>query len=695
MTQGVDFWQAPLTRLSGVGPQLAARLARLDLHRVEDLLFHLPHRYQDRTRLTPIGQLCPGHEALVEGEVQFSEIAPGRRRTLLCRISDGRATLTLRFFHFSPRQQQWLRAGLWLRCHGEVRSGMTGLELVHPELELLSAPGQPPLSPHLTPIYPATDGVTQTRLRSLIDQLLLRMPQLGAPPDYLGGLAMQRGTDWSALLQAVHHPPPSQDAALRQQQLDRLRRHLAREELVAHQLTLARLKQQVQRHHAPPLSAAQSRAAAERLAAALPFRLTAAQQRVIEEIGADLQRHRPMQRLVQGDVGSGKTLVAAFAALQALESGHQVALMAPTELLARQHAENFDRWLAPLGWEVALLSGSQKGKVRADQAQAVASGRAMLAVGTHALFQTSVQFQRLGLVIIDEQHRFGVHQRLALRNKGGEQLWPHQLIMTATPIPRTLAMSAYADLDLSLIDQLPPGRQPITTSVVNAARRDQVIERIRLNCAQGRQVYWVCTLIDASEQIEAQAAADTAEQLAAALPQVRVGLLHGRMKEAEKQQTMARFKAAEIDLLVATTVIEVGVDVPNASLMIIENAERLGLSQLHQLRGRVGRGQIDSHCLLLYRAPLSPNGRARLAVMRESQDGFRIAEEDLRLRGPGELLGTRQTGLMQFAQADLGRDADLLPEVKKWAERLPLHHPELVEPLIARWFAHKEGFITV
>lgn len=695
MAKAVDFWQAPLTRLSGVGPQVAARLARINLHRIEDLLFHLPHRYQDRTRLTPIGSLHLGSEALIEGQVQLSDIAPGRRRALLCRISDGSGIMTLRFFHFSPRQQQQLQAGVWLRCYGEVRPGMHGLELVHPDYELLSAPGLPALLPHLTPIYPTTEGLTQARLRSLIDQALGQMKQIGPPPDYLHSATSTVHGGWPEMLTSVHHPAAKQSPALCQLGLERLRRHLAREELVAHQLTLLRLKQSAQRHRAPPLPALRGQQGARRLAASLPFELTQAQQRVIAEISADLQQSRPMQRLVQGDVGSGKTLVAAFAALQALENGYQVALMAPTELLARQHGENFRHWLTPLGWEVASISGSQKGRARAGQEQAIASGQAMLAVGTHALFQESVQFQRLGLVIIDEQHRFGVHQRLALRNKGEGSDWPHQLIMTATPIPRTLAMSAYADLDLSLIDQLPPGRQPITTAVVNDARRDEVVERIRLNCAKGRQVYWVCTLIEESELIEAQAAAATAEQLTAALPQVRVALLHGRMKEEEKQQVMDRFKAAEIDLLVATTVIEVGVDVPNASLMIIENAERLGLSQLHQLRGRVGRGQVESHCLLLYRSPLSVNGRARLAVIRDSQDGFRIAEEDLRLRGPGELLGTRQTGLMQFSQADIGRDADLLPEVKRWAEQLPRRHPELIDPLIERWFANKLGYVTV
>ena len=680
-----------VTALKGVGAALAEKLAKVGLETLQDVLFHLPLRYQDRTRIVPIGALRPGQDAVVEGTVAGADVVMGRRRSLLVRLQDGSGTLSLRFYHFSQAQKEGLKRGTLVRCYGEVRPGSSGLEIYHPEYRALSG-GEPiAVEQTLTPIYPTTEGLTQQRLRQLSEQALARLGPHSLPdwlPDELA-----REHELAPLDQALrylHRPPPDADLDELAEGRHWAQHRLAFEELLTHQLSMQRLRDSLRNQHAPALPKAQ-RLPAQYLAN-LGFAPTGAQQRVGAEIAYDLSQHEPMLRLVQGDVGAGKTVVAALAALQALEAGYQVALMAPTEILAEQHFITFQRWLAPLGLEVAWLAGKLKGKARANALEQIAGGAPMV-VGTHALFQDEVQFQRLALVIIDEQHRFGVQQRLALRKKGVDgRLCPHQLIMTATPIPRTLAMSAYADLDTSILDELPPGRTPVNTLLVADSRRLEVIERVRSACHEGRQAYWVCTLIEESEELTCQAAETTFADLSAALGGLHVGLIHGRMKPAEKAAVMDQFKQGQLQLLVATTVIEVGVDVPNASLMIIENPERLGLAQLHQLRGRVGRGSAASHCVLLYHPPLSQLGRQRLGIMRETTDGFVIAEKDLELRGPGEMLGTRQTGLLQFKVADLMRDADLLPAVRDAALRLLAEWPQHVSPLLERWLRHGQQY---
>ena len=682
---------APVTALKGVGEALAIKLARLGVERISDLLFHLPLRYQDRTRLTPIGQLRAGHEAVVEGEVTASDIVKGRRRSLLIRLRDGSGILSLRFFHFSPAQQQQMRPGVTVRAFGEARAGATGLEIYHPEYRL-SGGSETPVEEYYTPIYPTTEGLHQARLRALSQQALRLLEQAPeALPDVIPDALRQRFQlpGLHASLQLLHQPPPDVDLELLAHGLHPATRRLALEELLAHQLSLREVRLRIQADGAPELPS--GRSLQTRFLAQLPFALTGAQRRVLEGIALDLARPGPMLRLVQGDVGSGKTVVAAMAALSALAGNCQAAMMAPTEILAEQHYRAFKAWFEPLGIEVAWLAGKLKGKARLDAKAAIADGRARMVVGTHALFQGDVHFRCLGLAIIDEQHRFGVHQRLALREKGeAGGLTPHQLIMTATPIPRTLAMSAYADLDVSVIDELPPGRTPVKTVVVSDERRPEVVERIRNACSDGRQAYWVCTLIEESEVLQCQAAEVTRDELTQALPELAVGLIHGRMKAAEKVAVMDAFKTGELDLLVATTVIEVGVDVPNASLMIIENPERLGLSQLHQLRGRVGRGSTESFCVLLYHPPLSKSSRERLGVMRETTDGFRIAEKDLEIRGPGEVLGTRQTGLAHMKIADLERDADQLERVSALAQALQ-GNAEVTAVLVRRWLGEAAG----
>jgi ATP-dependent DNA helicase RecG len=684
--------------LRGVGPRLAEKLAALDIHTVQDLLFHLPLRYQDRTRITPIGALQPGRDAVIEGEVRAADIVFGRRRSLVCRLQDGTGTTTLRFFHFSAAQKDQLQPGTRLRCYGEARRGAHGLEFYHPEYQTAAETFDAPVGTTLTPIYPTTEGLQQASWRKLCGAALA-MLDTDSLRDYLSkplsGLPTPPpGTSapLSEIVRYLHQPAAN---AAQEQLLSGshpFQQRLAFEELLAHQLSLLQLRARTREVGAPVCKG--SAAILRRFLAQLPFALTGAQQRVANEIDADLARPEPMLRLLQGDVGSGKTVVAALAALRAVGSGFQVALMAPTEILAEQHRLNFSNWLEPLGIRLGWLSGKVKGKQRQAELAAIAAGETGIVIGTHALFQDDVEFQRLGLAIIDEQHRFGVHQRLALQRKGGA-LRPHQLIMTATPIPRTLAMSAYADLDTSVIDELPPGRQAIRTMVVSSDRRIEIVERIRQACREGRQAYWVCTLIEESEQLQAQAAEATWQDLQAALPELKVGLIHGRLNAAAKASTMQAFKARELQLLVATTVIEVGVDVPNASLMIIENPERLGLAQLHQLRGRVGRGTVESYCLLLYQAPLSQLGKARLQVLRDSNDGFVIAEKDLELRGPGEMLGTRQTGLLQMRIADLQRDAALLPAVAEYSRQLFERRPELVEPIVERWLPNRDRFATV
>jgi len=680
-----------VTALKGVGAALAEKLAKVGLETLQDVLFHLPLRYQDRTRIVPIGALRPGQDAVVEGIVAGADVVMGRRRSLLVRLQDGSGTLSLRFYHFSQAQKEGLKRGTQVRCYGEVRPGSSGLEIYHPEYRALSGSEPIAVEQTLTPIYPTTEGLTQQRLRALSEQALARL----GPHSLPDWLPRELADDYqlSPLDQAIrylHRPPPDADLEELAEGRHWAQHRLAFEELLTHQLSLQRLRESVRAQQAPALPLAKT--LPQQYLANLGFTPTGAQQRVGAEIAYDLSQDEPMLRLVQGDVGAGKTVVAAFAALQALEAGYQVALMAPTEILAEQHFITFSKWLAPLDIEVAWLAGKLKGKARASALEQIAAGAPMV-VGTHALFQEEVQFQKLALVIIDEQHRFGVQQRLALRQKGiGGRMCPHQLIMTATPIPRTLAMSAYADLDTSILDELPPGRTPVNTLVIADSRRLEVVERVRLACNEGRQAYWVCTLIEESEELTCQAAETTFEDLSAALGGLNVGLIHGRMKPAEKAAVMDQFKQGQLQLLVATTVIEVGVDVPNASLMIIENPERLGLAQLHQLRGRVGRGSAASHCLLLYHPPLSQLGRERLAIMRETCDGFVIAEKDLELRGPGEMLGTRQTGLLQFKVADLMRDADLLPAVRDAAQALLERWPQHVSPLLERWLRHGQQY---
>jgi len=682
-----------LAGLAGIGSQTLSKLARLGLFTRQDLLFHLPTRYEDRTRLTPIGHLHPGQSALIEGRLELAELTSGKRRTLLCRINDQTGRLHLRFFHFNAHQVEQLTAGVFVRCYGEIKAGFYGLEMTHPDYHLMTAGDREQPESTLTPVYPGTEGLHQKTLRRLILKVMENLsPETlpdWLPPDLPGFNAR---LSLSEALHLLHQPPA--DCPPDSPRLQDARERLAFEELLAHHLSLSRLRTLARTQTAPALRLAP--ATARRFLDGLPFTLTGAQQRVIDEISHDVVQTRPMMRLVQGDVGSGKTVVAAFAALMALASGYQVALMAPTDLLAEQHHHNFRHWLEPFGVQVLYLSGRTRGVARKTALTALAEGVAGIAIGTHALFQEQVGFQRLGLIIIDEQHRFGVDQRLALRGKGeATGLYPHQLIMTATPIPRTLAMLNYADLDLSVIDEKPPGRTPVTTRVIPTLRRPDIIARITDWVSLKRQVYWVCPLIEESEVLTCEAAEKTALLLSEALPEVRVGLVHGRLRAADKESRMQQFKAGAIDVLVATTVIEVGVDVPNASLMIIENAERMGLSQLHQLRGRVGRGATESHCILLYQPPLSETARLRLGVMRESDDGFVIAEQDLRLRGPGELLGTRQTGQAAFKVAQLERDNHLIELVSTAAHHLLEVDPDTTALLVKRWIGRDTRFADV
>ena len=677
--------QSPLTSLHGVGPALAKKLEKLGLFRVEDLLFLLPLRYEDRTRLVKIGTLVAGNRCLVSGEVLLSETVYRGRRNLLVRISDGSGQLMLRFFHFSRQQQAQFQPGVRLTCFGEVRRGSAMLEMIHPEYRILRGDQSTATNDALTPIYPATEGVQQGRLRNLTDQALRSMRE--APPEELLPKTITKKLGMPSLAEAIHflhRPPPTADVEQLLEGRHACQQRLAFEELLAHYLSLRRLRALAQTEAAPALQ--EGNAEVSRFVRSLPFELTGAQQRVIEDILADLAAPHPMMRLIQGDVGSGKTVVAAIACLKAIACGVQAAIMAPTEILAEQHWRNFSDWLRPLGIEPAWLSGSQRVAARRESLESIADGRAQLAVGTHALFQEGVEFKQLALVVIDEQHRFGVHQRMALRDKGKSSAGhPHQLVMTATPIPRTLAMAAYADLDTSVIDELPPGSRPVSTIAVPDTRRSEIIERVRSACAAGQQAYWVCPLIEESDVLDHQAAEASFHRLTEALPDLTVGLVHGRMRPIEKERGMQAFKEGLIQLLVATTVIEVGVDVPNASLMIIENAERMGLSQLHQLRGRVGRGAAQSHCVLLYKPPLGRLAKERLAVLRNTNDGFVVAQRDLELRGPGELLGTRQTGLPDYRIANLARDAELMPEVQMTAEALRKHSVSTAGAIVRRW----------
>ncbi|CCE25211.1 ATP-dependent DNA helicase RecG [Methylotuvimicrobium alcaliphilum] len=680
--------------LGGIGKQTASKLEKLGIRNCQDLIFHLPHRYEDRTRTQAIGALKPGMTALIKGKVELTDTLLRGRKSLICRIGDGTGFISLRFFHFSAAQLTQLSPGTYLSCFAEVRHGYAGLEMIHPDYKILNNPEQTVTEDTLTPVYPLTEGLSQSLLRKAIKQTLnLHLKHL---TDWLPESLLQR-FHYPTLIEAINflHAPSEQMTAETLLQNDNpARKRLAFEELLSHHLSLRVVREQARAQPAPPFTI--DEITRRHFLKSLPFQLTGAQQRVITEIEADCSQQQPMLRLVQGDVGSGKTVVSAYAALLALATGYQVAVMAPTELLAEQHFRNFSAWFDSFQTQIIFLTGQIKGNTRKAALESLEDGSAGIVIGTHALFQESVTFKKLGLIVIDEQHRFGVHQRMALRDKGRNAgIRPHQLVMTATPIPRTLAMLQYSDLDISIIDELPPGRKPIVTSVIPSERREEVIARIGHWVAQKRQAYWVCTLIEESEALQCEAAEKTAELLTQVLPDIRIALVHGRMKAADKDAVMQDFKNHRIDLLVATTVIEVGVDVPNAGLMIIENPERLGLSQLHQLRGRVGRGKDDSYCLLLYQSPLSDTARHRLGILRDTNDGFMIAEKDLELRGPGEVMGTRQTGQMQFKIADLDRDTDLLDNIPTIAESLLHHSPDAVQPLIKRWLGETVNYAEV
>lgn len=682
-----------VTSLQGVGPALASKLEKLGIETAQDLLFHLPFRYEDRTRVTPIGSVKPGQTFVLEGEVIACDLAHGRRRSLLAWLQDGTGKIALRFFHFSKAQQYHLGNAGNIRCFGEVRQGAAGLEIYHPEYAKLSEAKA--MDEALTPVYPATEGINQARYRKLAEQSLDLLEENGLVDVHLGDSQFVQ----MSLVEAIrylHKPPPDADMARLESGRAPAQQRLAFEELLAHQVSLRLARKELKKLSAPKL--APPGASYQALGELLGFDLTAAQQRVSREVAEDMMTPSPTHRLVQGDVGSGKTVIAALAAIHAFENELQTALMAPTELLAEQHFINLSDWFTPLGIKTAWLSSRVTGRRRDETLASISQGDAAVVIGTHALFQRDVEFANLGLTIIDEQHRFGVHQRLALMEKGSGNkgsFTPHQLVMTATPIPRTLSMSMYADLDVSVIDELPPGRSPVHTTVISDEKRPDIVKRVGEVCADGTQAYWVCTLIEESEALQCQAAEVTAAELTELLPSVQVGLIHGRMNAKEKTSAMTDFKQGKTDLLVATTVIEVGVDVPNASLMVIENSERLGLAQLHQLRGRVGRGSKQSHCLLLYKKPLGAISRARLEVMRESNDGFLIAERDLEIRGPGELLGSRQSGAVQFRIADLMRDKSMLNEIAKVSRNLLSHSPESAELLVNRWIRDTERLSQV
>jgi len=684
--------QIAITSLKGVGPSMADKLKKIGLISLQDLLFHLPNRYEDRTRITSIRDCFPGVFTNIIGEITDSQIINGKRRMLLVTVQDGSGTVNLRFFRFTAAQKNNLTLGVNIRCYGEIKRGARGFEIIHPEYKPLDE-DQPltAVEETLTPVYPTTDGLRQITLRNLTEQALIRL-QRGQVEELLPNEFNLQNYSLAEALALIHRPPPDTSVIQLEEGKHPAQLRLIKEELLAHNLSMLKLRQSSDVHQSVSLTAKEELSG--KFLASLPFSPTNAQARVVKEIRKDLTRAQPMMRLVQGDVGSGKTLVAALAAITAISEGYQVALMAPTEILAEQHAINFQNWFQPLDISVGWLAGKTKAKARRHALEHIENGNMQMIVGTHALFQDQVSFHKLALIIIDEQHRFGVHQRLSLREKGAfEGNYPHQLIMTATPIPRTLAMTAYADLDTSVIDELPPGRTPINTVALPDTRRDDVIDRIRKGCAQdNRQAYWVCTLIEESEVLQCQAAEDTAVYLQEQLSELKIGLVHGRMKAAEKQAVMKTFKEGDLDLLVATTVIEVGVDVPNSSLMVIENPERLGLAQLHQLRGRVGRGTVASHCVLMYKSPLSKTAIKRLAVLRESNDGFVIAQKDLEIRGPGELLGTKQTGLADLKIADLLRDAHLIPEVQQHAYLIWKKYPQNAQAIIARWMGEREHF---
>ena len=684
-----NILQLPLRQFKGVGPKVFSKLESMGLETVEDLLFHFPLRYQDKTRLSCIGELKEGMDAVVRGTIRASGIARGRRPTLIVKVDDGTGLITLRFFHFRRAQAQQLRIGDTIILFGQPRMVGGNTEFAHPEYVV--GDREPQLEEALTPVYPVTEGMGQSTMRNLTQQALTYLTQ-NPPEDLLTGLPGDSPSITDSI-KFLHRPSPDANTAAIVAGEHPAQLRLALEELVAHQLSLLSRRARTHEKTAAPVNSQGK--LADTITSQLPFTLTGAQQRVCEEILADLRKSTPMLRLLQGDVGSGKTLVAALTAAHMVESKHQVALMAPTELLSEQHFAGFQKWFEPLGINVLWLTGQIKGKARKAALERIEAGEVDIIVGTHALFQDAVVFKSLGLVLVDEQHRFGVNQRLSLTQRGLNEITPHQLTMTATPIPRTLSMVAYADLDCSTIDELPPGRKPITTALIDNDRRQSVIERVGNACQQGRQAYWICALIEESEALDATAAEVTAEQLEAALPGLRIGLLHGRISSQEKGDIMAAFANHELDILVATTVIEVGVDVPNASLMIIENAERFGLAQLHQLRGRVGRGAVESHCILMYQSPLSQTARDRLTVMRESQDGFVLAEKDLEIRGPGEVLGTRQTGVSSFRVARLPEHNELLEKAQDIASNMVSTDAQRAEKIEQRWTRTLEAFAHV
>lgn len=676
-------------QLQGVGAAAATLLEKLHIFSTDDLLFHLPRDYEDRSTIIPMNQLVVGRSYLLEGEVRSVDFPPGKKKSLAALLQDDFGKVTLRFYHIYKGLTDRIKMGQQLRIFGEVRVGARGLEMYHPEIQVIQQHTPLPKT-QLTAIYPSTEGLTQPKLREYVRQALQHHSDGLAellPKKYSNGYELKQALEY------IHEPPVDANMQQLNQGSHPAQQRLIFEELVAHQISLLTRRAYIRQIAAPRFDS--SKILAKALLDGLPFQMTNAQKRVSKEILQDLKQDQPMLRLVQGDVGAGKTLVAAVAACHALEADWQVALMAPTEILAEQHYLNFKRWFEPLGIQVAWLSGKQKGKARTQAEQQIKEGHAQLIVGTHALFQDTVGFSKLGLVIIDEQHRFGVDQRLALRNKGANQFTPHQLVMTATPIPRTLAMSAYGDLDTSVIDELPPGRTPIQTVTIPLDRREQVLQRIASNCREGKQAYWVCTLVEQSETLDAQAAEATYQEIKERFPDINIGLVHGKMKADEKQAVMQAFKDNQSQLLIATTVIEVGVDVPNASIMVIENAERLGLSQLHQLRGRVGRGATASFCALLYKSPLSQNGQERLSILRESNDGFVIAEKDLEIRGPGELLGTKQTGDMGFRVARLERDDHLLTQAHYVAEQILKDYPQHADGLLKRWLPEAPRYAYV
>jgi len=676
-----------LSEIKAFSKPLVANLNKLGINSIQALLLHLPLRYIDETHMTSVRDLRVGEPAQVEGEIVHAEVTYKPRKALIARLEDASGQLTLRFLHFYPSQITALKVGNKLRVYGEVRSGFFGYEMVHPTCKAVGE--KTTVAETLTPVYPTVAGLTQGNLRKAIAIALKQNVLNETLPNSV--YQQFQFPSFAASLKALHNPPPDADLQGLEEKSTPEWQRLAFDELLAQQLSMRKHYARRRSVDAPQFK--QSKQLVSALLKSLPFALTQAQQKVALEIQSDLTQSHPMQRLLQGDVGSGKTIVACMAALQSIESGWQVALMAPTEILAEQHFRKMIGWLTPFNIKIAWLTGSQSKKDREAAMQMIADGSAQLVVGTHALFQEAVQFKKLGLAIIDEQHRFGVHQRLALRQKGQPE--PHQLMMTATPIPRTLSMSYYADLDVSVIDELPPGRTPIVTKLVSDVRRDEILQRVREACAQGNQAYWVCPLIEESEALQLATANDTYALMQNEFPELKVGLVHGRMKPAEKQAVMATFSAGETQLLVATTVIEVGVDVPNASLMVIEHAERMGLSQLHQLRGRVGRGAAKSTCILLYQNKLSETARARLKVIYESNDGFAIAQADLNLRGPGEYLGTRQSGVPMLKIADLNRNADLLAIAKNMADSLIQQYPIEVEQHLHRWMSRADELVKV